>query len=142
VELAESSTVLRLVPMGICSTLVAVASSYSTMKKNLEQTVMKRTEQAPREYRVVLRRDYDTEAENPFGDVAEEPETGDILWEGVIGPDSADLWEEAGLIEPLDSDRFELQERDSEDTWQFSGVFSTSEDLQWVLDHSSNSPET
>ena len=138
----HSSTVGRLVLGAVCFRLVAVACNEMHMERTSDTETKPKVEQEPREYRVVLRRDFDEEAENPFEDIEDEPATGDIMWEGIIGPDSADLWEEAGLIEPIEADKYELQERDSDGSWAFLGVFSTSESLQWVLDHSTEPSET
>ena len=83
-----------------------------------------------------MRRDFEQEAENPFEESADEPDTGDIIWQGSLEPDSTDIWEEAGLIEPIEADRYELQERTADGSWQFVGIFSSNEDLQWVLEKS------
>ena len=66
--------------------------------------------------------------------VEDEPDTSDIMWEGTIIPEGTDLWEEAGLIDAIDEDKYELQIKEEDQTWGFVGHFSTSEDLQWVLD--------
>lgn len=92
-------------------------------------------EKQPQEYRVILRRDFHAETDDPFIDGITEPEPDDVMWTGSMAdPNASELWEEAGLVKPIPVDKYEIQIRNEDGGWQFMGFFSTPDDLQWVIE--------
>jgi hypothetical protein len=108
------------------------------MEQQSKPTATEKLEQEPRTYRIVLRRDFHEETDDPFVEDEGEPETNDIMFEGTVAADGVDLWEEAGLTDPIEEDKYELQAKDEDDSWKFVGFFSSNEDLQWVLERSAD----
>lgn len=93
-------------------------------------------EKEPQEFRVILRENFQQRTDSPLEDTEPtEPDPNYVLWSGTMTePKGSELWEEAGLITPIEEDKYEIQVRDENDAWLFMGFFSTPDDLQWVFE--------